>query len=259
MKKLSEYTVLNDPNVWGQASNDLSLNPTIRKSGGKCLSITDKFTPYFSENVQTQWTKWLGDLAGKDPATYMGMRHSWLEAVEMIQSFGINGVKGNGLTTLQLANNLVFLGICVEPTAAQMGAWIADNPTLGAFKGLVLLGFNISASDPVATQVAFQVFYDHCERFLSPADKALLGFGAIFVEHLLCKVQRWQERYSEGMPTTLEVFANVQVSPIPWMQGANSSDRTCFPFPLGIETQQLEKVIQDIMVRCSEHSLLMLL
>ncbi|KAJ6579868.1 hypothetical protein B0H10DRAFT_1835089 [Mycena sp. CBHHK59/15] len=252
LKQLTEYMVLDDPNVWGQASNELSLTPTIRNSGGKTRSLPQKFNPCFSQKiVQEPWKKWLGPLFGKNPAEYLGPRHSWLEGVDLIQSFGINGVKGNGLTTLQLANNLVFLGICVEPTAAEMGAWIADNTTLGAFKGLVLLGFNITASDPVGTRVAFQVFYDHCDRFLSNEDKQFLGFGPIFVEHLLCKVQRWQERYAVGAsPTdTLEAFAHAQLSSLPWVSGANVDDPRCFPFPLGIETQRLGQVIKDIMVR----------
>ncbi|KAJ7080375.1 hypothetical protein B0H15DRAFT_933240 [Mycena belliarum] len=249
MKKLADFVSLDDPNVWGQASNDLSLNPTIRNSGGKSLSIAEKFAPCFTKDVEASWTKWLGDLAGKDPDVYTGPRHSWIEAISFIQSLGLNGVKGNGLTTLQLANNFVFLNICVEPSAAEMGAWIADNPTLGAFKGLTLLGFNVSASDPIATRVAFQVFYDHCDRFLSTQDKVSLGFGAIFVEHVLCKVQRWRERYKEGPgTTTLDRFALSLLDSAPqWVPGANLNNPTCFPFPPGIETQQLEHVIRMIL------------
>ncbi|KAJ7143240.1 hypothetical protein C8R46DRAFT_838879, partial [Mycena filopes] len=63
---------------------------------------------------------------------------TWFEGVEMICSLCIDGVKGNGLTTLQMANNLVLLGIIVEPTPGQLGTWITDNPSLGAFKGLLV-------------------------------------------------------------------------------------------------------------------------
>ncbi|KAJ7075691.1 hypothetical protein C8R43DRAFT_910601 [Mycena crocata] len=248
LKKLPGYIPIDDPNVWGQAANDLCLNPTIRYSGGKSMSITAKFAPCYEEVVSSRWRKWLGPLADTDPGKYTGSRHSWFDALDFIQSFGVNGVKGNGLTTLQLANNMVFLGICVEPTAAEMGAWIADNSTLGAFKGLILLGFNLHAADLIATRVAFQVFYDHLDRFMSAEDKALLGFGAIFVEHLLCKVQRWEERYFEGMRQSLKDFAN-GLPDSAWVFGDNLTNQKAFPFPLGIEPQRLAIIIQEIMVR----------
>ncbi|KAJ7045949.1 hypothetical protein C8F04DRAFT_1066822 [Mycena alexandri] len=247
MKKLASYTVLVDPNVWGQASNHLTLNPTIPRSGGKTVSSEDKFSPCYMPVIPSTWTDFIGPLRNQDPVTYIGPRRTWLDAVQMIRSLGIDGVKGNGLTTLQLANNLVLLGICVEPTAAQMGAWIADNPGLGAFKGLVLLGFKINESDPAAIHAAFQVFYNHLDTYLSDDDKRLFTFGAIFVEHLLCKVQRWHERYAEGMPLTLLAFARGEVPSTVWIQGGNLSDPSCFPFPFGVESAALTEAIRQVM------------
>ncbi|KAK6984203.1 hypothetical protein R3P38DRAFT_3454165 [Favolaschia claudopus] len=155
MKGLAEYVVLDDPNVWGQASNELGLNPTIRGSGGKTLSLDEKFgDPFSVEKVQLPWKKWLGSLFEQDPNTYTGQRHTWEEAITMIRSLGINGVKGDGLTTLQLANNLVFLGICSEPSSLEMGAWISQNTKLGAYRGLCLLGFKLHELDPIAIRVA---------------------------------------------------------------------------------------------------------
>ncbi|KAF8151212.1 hypothetical protein K438DRAFT_1865080 [Mycena galopus ATCC 62051] len=185
MKKLADYVVLDDANVWGQAANDLTVNPTIRGTGGQVISHENKFGPPFALPVKRIWKDFTRELFNKDPDEHPDIpRRKWLEGLQMIQSLGINGVKGNGLTTLQLANNLAFLNICAHPTAAEMGAWIAENPTLGAFKGLVLLGFKIHASDPIGIRVAFEVYYNHLDSFLSKEDKELIGFGAIFAEHL---------------------------------------------------------------------------
>ncbi|KAJ7623921.1 hypothetical protein DFH06DRAFT_1142756 [Mycena polygramma] len=249
MKNMQGYLVLNDANVWGQAANDLCLTPTIRYSNGLSLSIAAKVNPYFTPELQMGWTAWLGALAGEDPATYQGSRHSWREAMDMIKSLGISGVKGDGLTTLQMANNLVFLQLCTAPTAADVGAWIAENPGLGAYRGLVLLGFKLHLSDPLATRAAFQIVYDHCERFLTAEDKEALGFGAIFVEHLLCKVQRWQDRYNSAMSESFLTLAEREASAAPpWISGANMDDCKAFPFPLGVDEQRLKEIIRDVMV-----------
>ncbi|KAF8190689.1 hypothetical protein K438DRAFT_914575 [Mycena galopus ATCC 62051] len=246
MKKLADYVVLDDANVWGQAANDLTVNPTIRGTGGQVISHENKFGPPFALPVKRIWKDFTRELFNKDPDEHPDIpRRKWLEGLQMIQSLGINGVKGNGLTTLQLANNLAFLNICAHPTAAEMGAWIAENPTLGAFKGLVLLGFKIHASDPIGIRVAFEVYYNHLDSFLSKEDKELIGFGAIFAEHLLCKDQRWSERYNAAMTTSLLAFAREQLAS--WTAGANLANHTHFPFPLGINKQELENVIQRIM------------
>ncbi|KAF8207891.1 hypothetical protein K438DRAFT_1814542 [Mycena galopus ATCC 62051] len=247
MKKLADYVVLDDANVWGQAANDLTVNPTIRGTGSQVISHENKFGPPFALPVKRIWKDFTRELFNKDPDEHPNIpRRKWLEGLQMIQSLGINGVKGNGLTTLQLANNLAFLNICAHPTAAEMGAWIAENPTLGAFKGLVLLGFKIHASDPIRIRVAFEVYYNHLDSFLSKEDKELIGFGAIFAEHLLCNDQRWSERYNAAMTTSLLAFAREQLAS--WTAGANLANHTHFPFPLGINKQELENVIQRIMV-----------
>ncbi|KAF8180287.1 hypothetical protein K438DRAFT_1842246 [Mycena galopus ATCC 62051] len=228
MKKLADYVVLDDANVWGQAANDLTVNPTIRGTGGQVILHENKFGPLFALPVKRVWKDFTRELFNKDPDEHPDIpRRKWLEGLQMIQSLGINSMKGNGLTTLQLANNLAFLNICAHPTAAEMGAWIAENPTLGAFKGLVLLCFKIHASDPIGIQVAFEVYYNHLDSFLSKEDKELIRFGAIFAEHLLCKDQRWSERYNAAMTTSLLAFARAQLAS--WTAGANLANHTHFP------------------------------
>ncbi|KAF8177321.1 hypothetical protein K438DRAFT_1606436 [Mycena galopus ATCC 62051] len=240
--------MVDDPNVWGQAANDLCITPTIRFTNGIRISVANKIQPYFTDVIQARWAQWLGPLFRQNPESYTGERHSWTATIAMIRSLGIPGIKGLGLTTLQLANNLALLKICSPPSAAEMGAWIAENPGLGAFKGLVLLGFNIRASDPLTTRAAFQICYDHCDRYLSKEDKELLGFGAIFVEHLLCKVQRWQERYNAAMATKFAQLRDEQISQPPWISCANQTNAMSFPFPLGVDVNRIQEIIKNIMV-----------
>ncbi|KAJ7231690.1 hypothetical protein B0H12DRAFT_1239877 [Mycena haematopus] len=247
LKTLPNYMILDDVNVWGQASNELGLNPTIRGSGGRRATLEDKLTdPFCPTKVRSMWKEWLGEMYGQDPQVYSGPRHTWKEAIVLIQSLGINGVKGDGLTTLQLANNLVFLSICHEPTSAELGEWISHNPKLGAYKGLCLLRFKLAELDPIAIQVAFQIVYGHLDRWMTASDKEYFGFGAIFVEHLLCKVKRWMERYN-AMPTDLLKWAKAHVSGKRWVQGSNITDPASFPFPNDVNEEWVQQVIQDVL------------
>ncbi|KAF7374675.1 hypothetical protein MSAN_00352500 [Mycena sanguinolenta] len=247
MKKVPKYLILDDVNVWGQSSNELGLNPTIRGSGGKRATLEDKLTEPFSSRVQSAWKRWLGDMYGQDPLLYAGHRHTWQEGITFVQSLGINGVKRDGLTTLQLANNLVFLKICVEPSARELGEWISKNSKLGAYRGLCLLGFKLHELDSIATQVAFQIVYNHIDRWMSARDKERVGFGAIFVEHLLCKVKRWRERYS-AMPDDLFTWAKAAVRGVEWGPGDDRGDGAKLPFPCDVSAEFIEAAIQQIMV-----------
>ncbi|KAJ7627901.1 hypothetical protein B0H17DRAFT_861885, partial [Mycena rosella] len=125
---------------------------------------------------------------------YTGKRPRWKAGLDFILEFGFYGLKSDGLTALQLANNLVFLGICEPPEPEAMAAWVSEKGDLGAFKGLRHLGFNLQQSDPTATRTAFLCVYNHLAEHLSAEDKDVLGFGVIFVEHALCKIQRWSQR-----------------------------------------------------------------
>ncbi|KAK7059346.1 hypothetical protein R3P38DRAFT_3522302 [Favolaschia claudopus] len=56
--------------IRGQASNHLSLQPTMGKGDRKRkYTLEEKFTPYFSERVQKLWCGFLGDLVGKNPGS----------------------------------------------------------------------------------------------------------------------------------------------------------------------------------------------
>ncbi|TDL14459.1 hypothetical protein BD410DRAFT_700524, partial [Rickenella mellea] len=101
-----------------------------------------------------------------------------------------------GLTLFQMVNNLSYLGICSPPEPEEVGDWIHNYGNLGAGCGLRLLGF-IPSTDGRRTRAAFCFVYSQLNDSLSPQDKKDLHFDAIFVEHLLCKVKRWNSRYTE--------------------------------------------------------------
>ncbi|CAK5267931.1 unnamed protein product [Mycena citricolor] len=208
-KRIPGYIVYNDPNVWGQASNALKLNPTIPGTGGAMRKTNDEtIAPIFAPDMSAKWSRWLGKLAGKDPASFTGVRHSWTEAIDFIVSLEITGMKDKGLTTLQCANNLVILGVCTPPSPEEMAAWIAENGSLGAFNGLLRLGFSLTMKDKIGVRAAFLLVYRHLDKHMTKRDKETTGFGAIFVENFLCKVERWEHRFEEaGMPQSLQQTA----------------------------------------------------
>jgi hypothetical protein len=246
----TSYTPVSDSKVWGQPSDQLKHNPTDKQSG-QHLSLADKFTPYFSLAVQEQWVKWLGPMAHMDPSQYKGPRPGWRQAIDFVRSFQFDGVKGAGLTTLQLANNLVLLGICDPPEPEEMGLWISENPGLGAFKGLEALGFVLPDADALLTQIAFQCVYIHLQDNLSDDDKEILGFGVIFVEHVLCKVARWEDRYNTAMEASYKTFQDLTTdlhTIAVWMRDQNKFDPKAFPFPLALDPSQLRLLIDNVFV-----------
>ncbi|KAJ7162370.1 hypothetical protein C8R46DRAFT_854523, partial [Mycena filopes] len=194
VRKQPGYIATHNSNAYGEAANSLGITPSRGRDQPK-YTVEEKFLGFYKPEVEDGWEDFIGpELCNQDPATFTGKKRTWMEGLEFIQKFGFFGLKGDGLTTLQLANNLVLLGICEPPEPEVMAAWIADKGDLGAFKGLRLLGFNVQHSDPLATRAAFLCVYNHLKENLSSEDKTTLGFSVIFLEHVLCKVQRWTSR-----------------------------------------------------------------
>ncbi|WP_238584580.1 hypothetical protein, partial [Staphylococcus aureus] len=63
---------------------------------------------------------------------------------------------------MQFANNLALEGICRKPTIDEMSDWISRHTKLGAYQGLLLLGFNLKGRDWV--EAAFRVVYTHLDK-----------------------------------------------------------------------------------------------
>ncbi|KAK7041038.1 hypothetical protein R3P38DRAFT_2512186, partial [Favolaschia claudopus] len=235
IKRVAGYVATHNANAYGEASNSLTLTPG-RKDEPK-YTIEEKFLPFFTDNVQDRYVEFLGPLHNQDPTTYVGPRHTWSETIAFIQSFQFFGMMNDGLTTLQLANNMALLGICKLPEADEMAAWIASKGELGAFKGLTHLGFNLRGSDPLATRAAFLCVYNHLNTHLSEDDKEKLGFGVIFCEHVLCKVQRWNFRYDNSWNGIATRFADLAAALF------QNEATECLPFPLRMAVSEIEAII----------------
>ncbi|KAJ7701592.1 hypothetical protein B0H17DRAFT_1128365 [Mycena rosella] len=234
--------------IWGQASNHLLLQPVMGKGSNKRrYSIEEKFTPYFSSNVQNKWITWLGGLYGQDPATYQGKKNSWASALRFILDLRVLGFQ-SGLTPLQFTNNLVFLGICNAPDPYEVANWIASNKSLGAYNGLLRLGFALTGYASIV--ITYMVVYNHLETYLSADDKQRLGFGTLFVEHLLCKVGRWEYRLRLQKHDFLEMAHNAVLAQAlrPWLIGANSTDHLAFPIPLTMDRTHVQVIIDSCML-----------
>ncbi|KAJ6456215.1 hypothetical protein C8R47DRAFT_1165537 [Mycena vitilis] len=244
VKRQPGYLPTHNPNVYGEAANSLGLTPTRRSDGEKC-TLEEKFRPFYELDVQERWGEFLGDMAGQDPKTFTGKKRTWKEALDFIQEFGFYGLKSDGLTALQMANNLVVLGVCEEPDPESMAAWVSGRGELGAFKGLKLLGFNLNASDPLATRTAFICVYDHLFKHLSREAKECLGFGVIFVEHALCKVKRWTSYYDAAMrQSSFQSIADELIHRLP----GPPLPHECLPFPIEVTIDELQMAIDKAKV-----------
>lgn len=198
--------------VWGQP------NKFIGFGGG---ALHQRFSKYFTLEFGMKWTQFLGDLAGMDPNTYSGPRHSWTHTLNFVQRLGVPPF-GSGLSPFQVANHLATYKVCLPPTCDEMALWIHQHPKLGAWKGLEALGFQLDSKDVRTTRIAFGAVYNHMDNFLTPQDKGDLswGSGVIFTEHLLCKIVRWKG-YA---PTHFKLYEEADK----WRAGVGD-DKTAFP------------------------------
>ena len=244
-KSIPGYIPLDDIRIWGQPANLLSATPTL-PNNEKC-TLEDKFSPYFSDFVQDSWMELLGDLVGLDPAEYTGNLPCWRDGMDLMAKLTLQGFM-SGLTVFQLVNNLVFLGILSMPTENDIADWIFENPTLGANRGLIQLGFVLT--DCTSVRCAFGCVYGHLERYLTDDDKQLLGFSTIFVEHVLCKVVRWNNRLSCEMEpsSSLDKIAKQLSCVYDWESGQNQTDASAFPFPFEASLEDIDQIIKQICV-----------
>ena len=246
-----------DPKCWGQHCQQLSLRPTVHTSNNaatsKQMTVSEKLSPYWTPSVQSKWLTFLGPLLNQDPTSFHGTLHSFKSALTFINSLKLSPFK-NGVTQLQLVNNLALMGLCQPPSIADISSWISQNRNLGAFAGLQQLGFNLSwEAKGKKNEIwlpwiksAFQCIYDHLDMHLTDLDKKELRFGVIFVEHLLCKVGRWESRFRKNSTMSLaSIGQDAQQSLLTWVPGANVMDNTgqAFPIPL---TSSLDEVVASI-------------
>ncbi|KAJ6505108.1 hypothetical protein C8R45DRAFT_817527 [Mycena sanguinolenta] len=224
-----------NPAIYATANPWYSLHPSIQIGPKQwvSLSIREKFSPFFSPELGRSYENLIGQLKGQDPSISGAPKITWAEALRWIVETRLGGF-GSGLAPLQFANNLTLAGIATPPSPAELAQWIFLNNGLGAFAGLQTCGFQLSKSDsPATVRAAFFCFYSWLDHFLSDEDKTTLGFGAIFAEHLLCKVGRWKKRlyHMSGKTLDLSVMAQGLFEGMPWLSAENLMDDTKWPIP----------------------------
>lgn len=225
------------------------------------FTVREKFTPMYETNLQKSWAALLGNLSNGDSSTYTGTLCSWSEMVSWILKQQITCLKKANLTVMQFANNASLLGLCLEPTASEMADFLIQLAAqkardLGGIKGLEVLGFSLSNRQhpEIWIRAAFLAFYDHLDLHLSDTDKKELHFGAMFVEHLLCKISRFHgilARDKLMKEKTLVSMGAVeeQAQGDTWFKGCNTKDYELFPIPLAPDADELNKSLSKVMVR----------
>ena len=244
--KIEGYVVYEDVQIWGSASNLLSATPTL-KGGGK-QTLHEKFKPYCAVEVQDAWVEFLGDMLDQDPSTcqWTGPQKTWDKTMELIASFQFPGL-GGGLTLLHCTNAIALLKLVTLPEPESLAVWMSNNKDLGAYKGLQILGFNLVPKNPheqvqmeaEKIQVGFKCVFAHLDEHLSTFDKTLLGFNALFVEHLLCKITRWDNRMRR---------ANLLDKWEAWIKDAEENVDGTLPFPLTMEPEKIKQIIEETLV-----------
>jgi hypothetical protein len=232
--------------IWGQKCSSLDLFSRKFYWGytglARTQAIRDKLAPYWTNSVSEEWAKFLVDLLDNaDPLKFNGQRRTWRQALHFIQDLGVSPFR-TGLTAFQMANNLALLGLCERPTPYEIVEWINENRGLGAFRGLLKLGFTLSTLETI--YVAFMIVHDHMNEFLSKDDRDILRFDAMLVEQVLCKVVRWEDRVGEeAMQKICEEVKNKSGE---WVMGANANNSLCFPFPHKAVTGRGEETLDNI-------------
>lgn len=246
----SGYVHVDSLTIWGQPSRQLGLFPGIPHRD----DLTKRFTRLFSADFQTRWTNLLGALFRKDPATFAGKIPSWREMHIFILKLRVSGLgttNHSSLTAFQLTNHFVFAGLCSPPLLEDITTWIWKMKKAGAYRGLQDLGFDVSSLE--RTHKSFDCVLQHFTDNLSEEDRTSMGFdlgyGVIFVEHILCKVVRWQNRlvFNCGKEASLvrlgDVAARAEVNGSPWVKGANTENASLFPVPLVMSRDRLIQIL----------------
>ncbi|KAF8057995.1 hypothetical protein FPV67DRAFT_1428995 [Lyophyllum atratum] len=247
---ISGLLQISNSRIYGSACNTLKLIPTIRGQralpsllDSNRLDLAAKFGPYWTSQVQEVWIQFLGDMVDRDPKMYSGVRKSWSSCIRMLTGLAISGFK-SGLTVMQTANALAHAEIVESPTLSELADWIWQNSHLGAFAGLVALGYKLP--NRKAVYVALTIVFNHLDKHLTQLDKNILGFGTIFLEHLLCKVSRWTKRIAE-----IVGWAKTEAARAEFVPHANEFNCKALPIPLHLDEGFVAEILRHIEARLS--------
>ncbi|KAL0568259.1 hypothetical protein V5O48_013731 [Marasmius crinis-equi] len=226
-----EHSLYSDGRCWGQHSKQLTFDPK--------KPIEDRIAPLFSSEVYDAWRTYWG--------VYYGVDHRKLETsclpqytdvFKLLDRLKISGFGPGSVTRMQLANFFAIEGLCQQPSADTMAEITAMNQK-GALQGLLILGFNVRNAKLDVIGCAFRCVYDFLDEHLTPVDKDVLGFDAIFVEHLLCKITRWH-----NMITRAQLLAEVERLLENAKKGTDGWRQEGFPLPLSVDREALLVLVE---------------
>lgn len=217
------------PCSWLSFERDDSSTPLFHK----------RLDPMFSLDVIEKWCLFRNNT-----------HRTYIDGLQLSKAIDVAGF-GSGITQMQFANTLALLGLCNLPSCDEMAKVVRANKRMGAFEGLQRLGLNVNAgSSEVDVRDAFRCVYDTLDHLLASADKVSLRFNAIFVEHLLCKVSRWEKMFPKKAVKTLRRMAEVERNRGIFETEGNGP--TIFPFALQVERQNIYNWITQDYVRIGQ-------
>ncbi|KAL0057498.1 hypothetical protein AAF712_015860 [Marasmius tenuissimus] len=237
-KPKQKLTPISNGAIWGTYCYQLALDPSRDKNNPSCdkkepPQFAKRFEPFFNSALLTAWKDFLGPSFDVDPATRpIKDRPTYEQTLNFIDKLKVVGFGPHSISRMQLANFLVIEGICQHPTVGTM-ARLTHRNNKGALEGLIYLGFDVANAGMYRTvdslfvirqadqllgleqvQDVFTCVYDFLDHHLSDVDKEELGFGAIFVEHLLCKVTQWSKLLKrQGETTFADLLAKYRNQP----------------------------------------------
>lgn len=184
LAKHSDFLPMENAHVYGTASRDFSFR------NGAAIA------PIFDETL----SGWLASFLQRypDPAQQV----TWSEMGKEITSWDIAPFKGTYvLGKLHLCHQLAKRGLCKPATVAELGVWISNNRTKGAFRTLLAQDFWPLAADNDVVHT-LQMVHNHLSKSLTAQQKTESNFGPAFVENYLCKISRARKLFDDiGLPT----------------------------------------------------------
>ncbi|KAF5373223.1 hypothetical protein D9757_010568 [Collybiopsis confluens] len=238
---------VSDQKVWGEPNHFLSARPTVKlpgMSGYSKVSILAKLTPYWTNDIQQKWIEFLQEprLLDNDPANVTDVLRSFTYTLDFIHSLDLHAFR-SGLTPFQTTINLCLLGLCLPPTLDELADFISQNNTLGAYNGLVELGFSPSNWSDI--RCALHIIHDHFQSHLCDADAQSLSFAdhsGIMIEHVLCKVARYCNRIDFDL---MKKWADDAEKEGEWKPTRNGEDSDIFPIPLLGISERILNIVDE--------------
>ncbi|KAG1727318.1 hypothetical protein EDB19DRAFT_1643065 [Suillus lakei] len=186
-------------------------------------------------------------MAGQDPSQFTGAKVEFSALRHWLTQRKLKGFM-SGLTPLQFCYNMVALKVCVVPTEDQLADFVSHNRKLGAFGGLVHLGFQIQDRGANWVKTAFKIVHEHLRATLAEEDSAELEFSPILTEHILCKLSRISGAFRQSDRITLAQIGEEAMHSGSWISGGSVKDCTGKLFPIGMETDrdEAERIITEL-------------